>query len=540
MLLIIQPKRSRLVLPLIVLMVMAICSTAYACTCVVVGKNASTDGSVMTSHTCDGTYEFRLNVVPAADYAAGSMRPVYKDNGSGAHTYATPLLMGEIPQVEHTYQYFNIAYPFANENQVMMGETTIGSRRGMSAVEGMFLIWELERVGLERAKTAREAIQIMGDIAEEYGYIDGGECLTIVDGNEAWFFEIHGAGPIGAGAVWAAQRIPDDHVGVSANRSRIGELGTDPNYFMYSKNVFSFAEEMGWWNPSQGPLNFALTYSPKESVYNSRREWRVLDILAPSLNLDPWQVYFPFSVKPDEKVSVDKVMSIKRDHYEGTEFDLTKGLAAGAFGNPNRYATSTSQGGEWERAISIFRCSYVVVMQTRGWMPAAIGGVAWFGEDAPHSTCYMPIYCGNTSVPASLSTGNRAVLSKDSAWWAFNLVSNFADLKYSYMIQDIMAVAMKFQNKFLAMQPAIEATALALYNQNPALAKTFLTNYSNSQINEVVSTWWDLFDTLAVKYQDGYQGSFSAATGALSLRTVGYPQNWLNSVGFKLLPYPAK
>lgn len=533
-------KRLRMVLPLVILAIMTICTAAYACTCVVVGKDASTDGSVITSHTCDGTYEFRLTVVPSADHAAGSMRPVYKDNGAGAHSNAEPILIGEIPQVAHTYQYFNIAYPFANENQVMMGETTIGSRRGMSSSDGLFLIWELERVGLERAKTAREAIQIMGSIAEEYGYIDGGECLTIVDGKEAWFFEIHGSGPLDKGAVWAAQRIPDDQVGVSANRSRIGELKDDPENFMYSKNVFSFAQQQGWWDPANGPLNFALTYSPKESVYNSRREWRVLDILAPSLKLDPWQVYFPFSVKPDSKVSVEKVMAIKRDHYEGTAFDLTKGAAAGAFGNPNRYATSSSQGGEWERAISIFRCSYVVVMQTRAWLPSIIGGVAWFGEDAPHSTCYMPIYVGNTSVPKSLSTGNRGIMSKDSAWWAFNLVSNFADLKYSYIIQDIMAVAMNFQNKFLAMQPAIEATALTLYNSDPKLARSFLTSYSNNQINEVVETWWKLFDQLAVKYQDGYQGTFNAASGALSLRTVGYPLDWLNSVGFGFIPYPAK
>ena len=520
---------------LAVFFILSLCATGvYACTSVVVGKSATVDGSVLTSHTCDGTYEFRITVVPAADHAPGAMRPVYTGGGSGGH--ATPkTLVGQIPQVAHTYQYFDIAYPFGNANQVMMGETTIGSRSGLSSRNGLFQIWELERVGLERAKTAREAIQIMGAIAEQYGYIDGGECLTIVDGNEAWFFEIHASGPLNTGAIWAAQRIPDNHVGVSANRGRIGQLGTDPNYFMYSSNVHSFAQEMGWWSPADGPLHFSRVYSPKESLYNSRREWRVLDILAPSYNLDPWEIYFPFSVVPDAKVSVEQVMNIKRDHYEGTEFDLTQGVAAGPFGTPDRWATSSALG-EWERAISLFRCSYVIVMQTRSWLPSEIGGVAWFGEDVPQSTCYIPIYCGVSSLPSILTTGARNVFSRDSAWWAFQLVGNYANLKYSYMIEDIKAVYTKFESYFLKIQPAIETVALDLYKQDPKLAIDFLTNYTSTQATSVVNAWWDLFDTLVVKYQDGYVARFND-NGTMSLGTVGYPMSWLDIVEFDALTY---
>lgn len=514
------------VLALVALVALAL--PAAACTSVVVGKLASADGSVMTTHTCDGRYEFRINLVPAKDWAAGSVRPVIKGGGTGAEV-ADVKKVGEMPQVAHTYKYFDIAYPFANENQVMMGETTIGGRRELMNSKGYFEIWELQRVGLERARTAREAIQIMGAMAEKYGYGDGGECLTVIDGTEAWFFEIFGAGPLEVGAIWAAQRVPDNEVGVSANRSRIGELKeNDPN-FMFSSNVFNYAKELGWWDPKTGPLNYSQVYGPKDSVYNSRREWRALSLIAPSLNLDPWAVVYPFSVKPDKKVTVEDLMRIKRDYYEGTAFDLTKGMAAGPFGNPNRYPTPATLG-EWERAISMFRCSYSVIMQARAWMPSEIGGVIWFGEDAPHSTCYVPFYCGANSVPASFANGRRDVLDRNSAWWAFNLVSNFADLKFSYMIKDIAATYGKFEAEARAMQPVVENAALELYKVDPKLAMSFLTNYSNSNAEKVVASWWQLFDKLAVKYQDGYQ----------DLKTVGYPDDWLKAVGFSKIVRPAK
>ncbi len=501
---------------------------AIACTSVVVGKLASADGSVMTTHTCDGRYEFRIGVIPAKDWAAGALRPVYKGGGTG-EDIADRTKVADIPQVAHTFKYFDIAYPFGNENQVMMGETTIGGRRELQNKNGIFEIWELQRVGLERAKTAKEAIQIMGEMAEKYGYGDGGECLTVIDGNEAWFFEIYGAGPLEVGAIWAAQRVPDDEVGVSANRSRIGVIKeNDPN-FMYSSNVFSYAKDMGWWDPAKGPLNYANVYGFKDSVYNTRREWRALSLIAPSLNLDPWAVEYPFSVKPDKKVTVEDLMRIKRDHYEGTAFDLTKGMAAGPFGNPNRYPTPATLG-EWERAISIFRCSYSVIMQARAWLPAAIGGVIWFGEDAPHSTCYVPIYAGATSVPASFTIGRRDVLDRNCAWWAFNLVSNFADLKYSYMIKDIEETFTKFEKDARAIQPTVEKTASELYKLDPKLAVSFLTDYSNSNAQKVVDAWWKLFDKLAVKYQDGY----------VNLKTVGYPDDWLKAVGFSKIVRPAK
>lgn len=515
------------IMAVVIAMLLVAAAPAFACTSILVGKDASVDGSVMTSHTCDGTYEFRLNVIPAKDWPAGAMRPIIKGGGSGAHA-APGEVVGEIPQVAHTYQYFDIAYPFGNEYGVLMGETTIGGRRELANPDGYFEIWELQRLGLERGRTAREVVQIMGELAEEYGYGDSGECLTVHDGDEAWFFEIFGAGPFKKGALWAAVRVPDDEIAVSANRSKIGELKVDDPNYMFSPNAFTLAEEFGWWSHESGePFIWQDIYGPKLSYYNSRREWRVFSMLAPSLNLDPWDFELPWSIKPDKKVSVADIAAIKRDHYEGTEFDLTKGPAAGPFGNPNRYATPATLG-EWERAISMFRCSYSIITQGRGWLPPAIGNVVWFGEDAPHSTTYVPFYAAALSVPKSFTVGNRNIFDRDCAWWAFNYVSNYADLKYSYMIKDIQAVQQRFENEAFAMQPAVEKAALELYRKDPSLAITFLTNYSNNFAERVVDAYWGLADLLIVKYQDGY----------VNLKTVGYPEEWLKAVGFKKLVKP--
>ena len=434
------------------------------CTSIMVTKTASTDGSVMTTHSCDGNYEFRIHLVPGGTHEPGAMRPLKKGGGWGRER-RLPRIIGEIPEVEQTYTRYDAAYSFMNERQVGIGETTIGGKRELYNDEGMFDIMALERVALERASTAREAIQIMGDLATQYGYGDYGECLTVIDPNEAWMFEIFGAGPIEIGAVWAARRIPEGHVGVSANRSRITTLDLkDKNHYMASENVFSVAEEMGWWDPNSGEdFNYSKVYGRTPTYNNVRREWRVLSTLAPSLNLDPWNMDVPFSVKPDKKVSPRDLMQIHRDYYEGTEFDMTQGLAAGPFGSPNRWSTNRPPAGAigWERSISIFRCAYCVVLQCRDWLPDWIGGLAWFAEDDPKTSCFVPFYCGITKLPNCYEVGGRDKFERTSAWWAFNFVGNWADLKFSYMIEDIKQKYTDFEDSFFTLQPTIEKTAIS-------------------------------------------------------------------------------
>lgn len=505
------------------------------CTMIVVGKDASVDGSVMTTHTCDGWYDSRLFVIPGGTHEPGTMVPIYKDMLHADRT--TPAVRGEIPQVGETYTAFLIGYPFMNEHQVMMGEHTFGGRReyNSSSTPALFYIEQLQLIGLQRGKTAREVIQIMGDLADTYGYADGGECISVCDGNEGWVFEIVGAGPLWTpesgepGSVWAAKRVPDNAIYAGANRSLIGEIDlSDPDNYMAGRGIYSVGQKLGFWDPNAGKtFRYWEVYGFKtDNYYNTRREWRVRDVFAPSLQLDPWARRYPFSVVPDRKLSVADLMMIQRDYYEGTPFDLTQGLSAGPFGTPDRYATPSSANPAgsvgWERAIAMFRCSYTFVSQSRAWLPDPVGGVLWFGPDAPHGTIYMPIYCGVTSVPQSLQIMDRYDFTRDSAWWAFDFVQNWANLAWSYMIVDIRAHQAKHENEFLAMQPAIEAAAVQLYATDPALAVTFLTNYTADVVNRTVANQWAFADTMVTKYNDGYVNN----------STRGYPKAWLELTDF--------
>lgn len=516
-------------------------SAVMACTSIPVGKLASADGSVFTTHTDDCGYcDPILYYVPAADHAAGSMRTVYSGQtfrSVGDGRYQDPIPVGEIPQIAHTFAYFAGSYGIMNENQVSFGETTTSGRSQLRNSAGMFNIIELSYIACERATTAREAVELMGALAEKYGYNDGGECLTVADPNEVWQFEILGPTPLADGAVWVAQRIPDNHVGVSANRVRVGEVNLeDKANFLGSSNIYTLAAERGWWTPGTTFL-FYDAYGPKDSPYNWRREWRVLSLMAPSLNLDPYANRYPFSVKPDEPVTVAKLTSIMRDYYEGTEFDLTKGLAAGPFGTPDRWATSGSAlsaygitGAEWERSISIFRAAYGWATQARSWLPNEIGGVIWFGPDAPATSIFMPIYCGALKSPESLAKGNTMVFDNTAGWWVCDFIAQYANIKFSYMIKDIKAKQAEIENREYAMQAAYESAALQIYKTNPALARKFITDYTVNNANSVISEYWDFAEWLIVKYNDGYNNIPYAGA------SLGYPAEWLNAVGFGPTP----
>ncbi|HSA95272.1 MAG TPA: C69 family dipeptidase, partial [Acidobacteriota bacterium] len=260
-----------------------------SCTSIQVGRLATVDGSVITCHTCDGNYRQWLNIVPHQKWPDKSMTKIYSGK---MHTETSTDLIGmvqtgEIPQAPETYRFLNTAYPALNEHGLAIGETTIGGRRELVNSEGMFMIEELERIALERCKTAREAIKLIGDLVKQYGYGDLGECITIADGKEVWHFEIMGAGPLEKGAVWAAVRIPDDHVGISANIPRIPEIDLkNPDRYMASDNVFQVAQDMGWWDPKSGkPFKFWEAYGGGRGKPFSTRELFVFNTFAPSLKL---------------------------------------------------------------------------------------------------------------------------------------------------------------------------------------------------------------------------------------------------------------
>ena len=519
--------------------------SAWACTVFMVGKNATVDGSVMTSHTCDGWYDQRIQIIPGGPHKAGEMVPIHKNICYQTRPKAELQLVGEIPQVPETYTYFHVGYPFMNEKSVVMGEYTWGGRdENLCEEKGWMMIEQLQALALQRAATARDAIRIMGELAEKYGYADGGEAVSVADKNgEVWLFEICGPGPLWTpesgkpGAIWVAQRIPDDGFAMGANRARIAEIEWDnKNDFMYSSNIRSFAQEMGWWKEGE-PFVFHKIYNPNpygSPYYQQRREWRAYSLIEPGLKLDPnLAEQYPLVIKPSKKLSVQDLMAVYRDNLEGTPYDLTTGLAAGPFGTPTRYATpkgvrpENRKGNDWDRSISLFRCSYSFVSQVRPDMPDPIAAVLWFGEDQPSTTLYMPIYAGTTEVPRPYAVGKRHEFDRDSAWWAWNFVGNWADLKFSHMIQDIRQVQQQLEGKYFLELPQADKKALEFYQKDPKLAVDFINRFVNENLTEGLDTWWNLAWNLVGKYHDGMvispDGSFS---------TPGYPTWWLEKVGF--------
>jgi dipeptidase len=544
---------------LTVLMVAISITFAIACTTIAVTKGASVDGSTSVTHSCDsGDCDFRLIYVPAMDHAPGSRRNVYpyvepfpryngKDFGPNYDLPGYPLTeaLGSIEQVPHTYAYFMGSYGIMNEHQLSIGECTCSAKvyAQPKAGERIFDISSLSMVALERCTTAREAIKLMGELGVRYGYYGWGETLTIADTKEVWVFEMCGD-PSGKSALWAARKVPDGEIFVEANEFRIRELPeNDPNV-MFSPNLKEITKTAGWWD-GKGDFDWLRTVSTGEYThpyYSLRRVWRIMDRLAPSLKLSAWvedgfTKAYPFSVKPEKKVTIADVIDLYRDWYQDTEFDLSKGIAAGPFGNINRYSGSSKLvKGDWERAISIFRASYTFVTQSRDYLPDPIGAVLWYGADCAHSTAFVPFYCGMSDLPKSYQIGNQKELDRNAAWWAFNYVSNLADLKFNYMIKDIQAKQREVEGKEFIMQPIIEQTALELYKKDPAQAISFLTQYCSDNADSVYKQWWDLADYLMVKYQDGYVNIPNVAT------SVGYPDWWLKAVEIAPILYqkPAK
>jgi dipeptidase len=499
-----------------------------ACTNFIVTSGASVDGSVMISYTCDGEFHPHLSYTPAADHGEDEYLEIRDWGGN---------LRGKIKQVPHTYAVMQLI----NEHQVVIGETTFTGREELINPDGLLHYWWLMRIALQRASTAREAVKIIADLVEEYGYSSEGESISIGDPREAWLMEIIGSGPGGHGANWVAVRIPDGYVCAHANKARIGRFPLDdPENCLYSEKVIDFAMEKGYYDPEEdGPFNFHRVYcpaSPQKRRYTSTRVWSMFRRVAPS---SEWSSGYhrgkrdaepyPLWIRPDEKLSLQDVFDIMRDHYEGTEYDMTKGVDAGPFGTPNRWRPITwkidGTDFTWERPISTQQTGFSFVSQSRSWLPDPVGGVLWYGVDDTYFSCYLPLYCGNTKVPEEYARGGMNHFSWQSAWWVFNFVANFANLKYSYMEKDIREVQQELEGELLQLQPAVEKTAAILYEENPELAIEYLTEYSNSHGRKIIDRWINLGELLIRKYNDGYVLHKNKRP-----QEVGYPEEWLQKV----------
>jgi dipeptidase len=512
----------------VVTLLFASAASVVACTNLLVTKSASTDGSVIITYTCDGEFHPILERMPAADYKEGDSLEIkdWHDN-----------VRGKVKQVPHTYAVVGEM----NEHQLAIGETTFDGRLDLQDSTGFLEYWDMMSLALQRAKTAREAIKVMSDLVDEYGYRSTGESFSIADKEEAWIMEMIGSGTRGKGAIWVAVRVPDGYISCHANKARIGEFPLDdPENCIYSENVISFAIEKGYFDPNAGkPFLFNEAYcpsTPRNHRYGDARVWSIFRRAAPSLNLSPDchravedAEPYPLWIKPDQKLSLKDVFALMRDHYEGTEFDMTIGVDAGPYGSPNRWRPMTwtldSVDYVWERPISTQQTGFSFVSQSRSWLPDQIGGVYWYGVDDTYMTCYFPLYCCIDSLPESYTRGSLQKFSWDSAWWVFNFVANFANLKYSYMAPEILAVRAQLEDSLFALQPALEDTAKTLLAQAPDAAVRLLTAHSVSSGEHITNRWRELGEYLMVKYNDGYVKDEKGRP-----EEKGYPDSWLRSV----------
>jgi dipeptidase len=490
------------------------------CTSLLVGRLASVDRATMTSHSCDSTTDRTwMTIVPHRTHPAGAKAKVYFDpKRSKGPDDPDRIETGEIPQTAETFAYLNSAYPIMNECQLAIGETTIGGRFELKSDTGILDAPELYRLALERARTGREAIKLIDALTKAYGYNDYGECFTFADPKEVWHFEIYGPGQGRKGAVWAAQRLPDDEIGVSANAGRIRKIDLQAgDYFLASDNVTALAAEKKYWDPQGGePFDFTYAYNPggRTSLGCRRREWRALSLLAPSLKLDPNAENYPFSVKPDKKVGVAELLAIFRDAYDGTPFDMTRGITAV---NRKGETVKSPVAGPFisgdlkellkvvrERSIASPAATYVQITQSRADLPDAVGGVVWLGYDNPATTPHTPFYCGIERMPASYMVDGRWGYRDDCAWWAFRTVGRLANFRWQEMSKDIEKVWKPVEDKAFADQKAVEAEAAALFKTDPAQARRFLTDYCLKIAEKAVADYRALERDLWAKYNDQF------------------------------------
>lgn len=525
-------------------------SQSMACTNFLITKGASTDGSTMISYSADSHVLYgELYFRPAADYPEGTMVDVYEWD-TGKH-------LGKIKQALHTY---NVVGNM-NEHQLAIGETTFGGLPELVDTTGLVDYGSLIYLTLQRAKTAREAIKIMSELVSTYGYYSSGESFSISDPNEVWILEMIGKGSPkqvkdkkgrvktthDKGAVWVAMRIPDGYISGHANQARIQNFPlNDPENCIYSPDVITFARQNGLFNGEDKDFSFSDIYGPVDfggARFCDARVWAGFNRV--SKGMDKYQDYaqgynlknrMPLWVKPDKKLSVQDVMSLMRDYYQGTDMDMTKDIGAGPYHSIVRWRPMTwkvdGQTYFHERAISTQQTGFSFVSQSRSWLPDAIGGILWFGVDDTYTTVYSPMYTCMTAVPHAYAVGNGSMMefSADAGFWVFNQVSNLAYTRYSDMIPEIQSVQQALENKFVAHSAVVDHAALELYKNNPKEAIAFLTDYSVNQGNSTVERWKELYGHLFTKFMDGNVKVKNGNEQNPILKTPGYDESYYRMI----------
>ena len=518
-----------------------------ACTNVIVTRGASADGSCLVSYAADSHWLYgELYFKPQADWATGPKLKVY-DWDSGKY-------LGEIEQVQHTYKTIGNM----NEHQLIIAETTFGGRHGLNNPDAIMDYGSLIYITLQRARTAREAIRLMDELTQKYGYYSEGESFSIADKEEAWIMEMVGKGAE-KGSVWVARRIPDGYISGHANQSRITTFPlNDPENCLYSEDVISFARKMGWFDGKDEEFSFRDAYCPLDFGGLrgcEARVWSAFNILGKGkfayedggslVEKDSYDYVdyamghnpannMPLWIKPAGKVSVKDVADVMRDHYEGTPMDMTQDIGAGGNALPYRWRPMgfTYDGKEYtnERAIATQQTAFWFVGQSRGNYPDVLGGIIWFGTDDAATSYVTPIYTNSEIVPECFREGNGDMLtySSTSSFWLNNRVANACYKMYNYMAPFVREHIDRFENSQISEGvPQTDAKALELYNdiaekemkkqskKNPGYdpmtdtgdaflqVKQYLTSYSVSTADAIFSAWKKMEETLLVKFIDG-------------------------------------
>lgn len=524
---------------LLTALVLLFCTAGQACTNLIVGKKASKDGSVIVTYSCDdyGAYGF-MNYLPGGKHAKGTMRPLYH--------YESNNYLGEIPEAEETYTVVGLM----NEHQLTIHETTFGGREELTdTLTGLMDYGSLMYVTLQRARTARQAIEVLTGLADTYGYGSEGESFTIADPNEVWVMDLIGKGPGRKGAVWVAVRMPDDCISAHANQSRIRQFPLkDKANCLYSKDVISFAREKGYFSGKDKDFSFADAYAPADfgalrfceaRVWSFFNRWAAEDMM-PYLTYaegDAKAAPMPLYVKPKQPLSLQDVKDMMRDHYEGTPLALDSDPGMGPWEMPYRPTPLTYEvdGKKYfnERPISTQQTANVYVSQMRSWLPDHIGGVIWFGNDDTNMVPLTPVYCCAQSVPECYAAGTADCFhfSTRSAYWVQNWVSNMVYPRYSALFPEVKAARDQIEQDYNSLQAEVEAEAASM---SQGQAVKHLSAYSHRAAQSMLDVWNQLAQTLIVKYNDmavkrtNEQGQYEKTPGGNQRPVLrpGYPETY--------------
>lgn len=534
----------------IVALLLLIATDSHTCTIIAVGKKASADGSVIVSHT-DAGADTRIRVVHGQTYKSGTMASVYW----GIQDIHRPLndfgdVIGEIPQVKKTYTYIHSAYPHINQHQLAIAESTTSQREelkvDMAVCKQIMTVEQAQMFALQRYTSARDASQFIGHLMSTYGFLPScvgeSETLVIGDKEEIWIFEVFSVGndwdPESGepGAIWVAQRVPDDHALVVANWSIIKEVDEkDIANFMFSPNYKQFAVNKGWYNPNGNkPFIWQEVYAPMLREWATNRLWLFYSTYAPNYAdwpersledghmmgynqyiqyVEPLSLY-PTSVKVERLISVQNVMAFQRSTFEGTIYDKTEdfdwfvpdgkgGMKKSPLATPfpskdmrelldinNRRNVARPQG------------YYGMIAQLRDWLPDPIGGIYWVFLDNAYTSPYVPIYAGVQETAECYKNFDPTTYSNKSACWAIDFVDNLLYLKWQEAVQDLWEVRNPYEDALFEERKRIDNEALALYRKSPEKAEAYLTEYSKGKMETVLKMYNDLHDKLIVKYSN--------------------------------------